>query len=118
VRRITSRAEPELEGDRRPAAITTGYATRGGVNRTDRRELLPASGPGVDVEPVLGVADAGRAVGDRGVLVDLEEVGRAQVVVALGASTSSPWTVVMWPRTLLTIMWRTVKATSEWPGSS
>jgi hypothetical protein len=27
-------------------------------------------------------------------------------------------TLVKWPRTLLTIMWRTVKATSEWPGSS
>jgi hypothetical protein len=34
-----------------------------------------------------------------------------------GARASSPWKRVKWPRTLLTIRWRTVKATSEWPGS-
>jgi hypothetical protein len=34
-----------------------------------------------------------------------------------GARVSSPWKRVKWPRTLLTMRWRTVKATSEWPGS-
>jgi hypothetical protein len=92
----------------------------------------------VDVEAVLAVADGGRAVGHDGMGLDLEEVRRAQVVVALGVvgvdggqldggvteeasgsgeRVSSPWKRVKWPRTLLTIRWRTVKATSEWPGS-
>jgi hypothetical protein len=34
-----------------------------------------------------------------------------------GARVSWPWKRVKWPRTLLTIRCRTVKATSEWPGS-
>jgi hypothetical protein len=38
----------------------------------------------VDIETVLAVADAGGAEGHRRVGVGLEEVGRAEVVVALG----------------------------------
>ena len=45
-------------------------------------------------------------------------VAVAEESSGLGASTMSASTLVKWPRILLIIRWRTVKATSEWPGSS
>jgi hypothetical protein len=55
-----------------------------------------------------------------GLLVSMEAssmVAVTEEASGSGSRVSSPWKRVKWPRTLLTIRWRTVKATSEWPGS-
>jgi hypothetical protein len=55
-----------------------------------------------------------------GLLVSMEVRSIVAVTVEASGSearTISPSKRVKWPRTLLTIMWRAVKATSEWTGS-